>query len=445
MAREGISRGVGFWGMVGAVMVALKLKERYDEYSTVPGDEEGLGQGPVALRDPNLDEDATDGASFLDTQLPSGRPKRQQKRDCCMCCGLRCGLFWKAFGIVLLLFVGWQALKLALWAVKPKPTGLENMPEFSKSLGCFNTPHLYKGGKQVISVPVGQNKNKGDHSLDFRGSAVGTILLAQGEADLTDIKYELTLGSELASIIDKVILDYPTQDEIEENMKSSRLQLVLPSKTPENADFCTRFDVTIYLPPAVKTLHIQSHVTTQIKFDPDSNVNLDALYVTMYSLNQNNMLLPTEGVHAKKLKLQMTRGWLVGDVTVVDHAELVTQSGDATTNVHVHPAPSSAEPPAPVTLLTTTGAGRSDVFFVNHPGFPHRPIDATHHSSLNGDLYLTYTDARFDGPVDLSAKSFSATGLENAFKKDGGLPFHGSRDGADKMLVKSQGWVGLYF
>ena len=31
MAREGLSRGLGFWGMVGAAMVALKLKERYDE------------------------------------------------------------------------------------------------------------------------------------------------------------------------------------------------------------------------------------------------------------------------------------------------------------------------------------------------------------------------------------------------------------------------------
>ena len=31
MAKEGLSRGLGFWGMVGAAMVALKLKERYDE------------------------------------------------------------------------------------------------------------------------------------------------------------------------------------------------------------------------------------------------------------------------------------------------------------------------------------------------------------------------------------------------------------------------------
>ena len=55
----------------------------------MPTDEEGLGHGPVALQSPNTDEDAADGASLLDTTLPSGRPKRQKKADCCVCCGMR--------------------------------------------------------------------------------------------------------------------------------------------------------------------------------------------------------------------------------------------------------------------------------------------------------------------------------------------------------------------
>ena len=70
--------------LTGGVLVLVHCAD-----STVPGDEEGLRQGPVALRDANLDEDATDGASFLDTQLPSGRPKRARRADCCVCCGLR--------------------------------------------------------------------------------------------------------------------------------------------------------------------------------------------------------------------------------------------------------------------------------------------------------------------------------------------------------------------
>ena len=64
---------------------------------------------------------------------------------------------------------------------------------------------------------------------------------------------------------------------------------------------------------------------------------------------------------------------------------------------------------------------------------------------MGGQLYLTYKDAAFNGTVDLNAKSFSATGLQNAFKQDGGSPYVGSKEGADRMLVKSNAWVGLYF
>ena len=35
-----------------------------------------------------MDEDALDGASLLDTQLPPARRARR-KADCCVCCGLR--------------------------------------------------------------------------------------------------------------------------------------------------------------------------------------------------------------------------------------------------------------------------------------------------------------------------------------------------------------------
>ena len=227
-------------------------------------------------------------------------------------------------------------------------------------------------------------------------------------------------------------------------MKHSRLQLITPTKTPEMASACTRFDVTIYLPPAVRTLHVQSHVGAHIKFDPDSNLNFDSLTVTLYSLDENNMLIMSEGVHAKHAKLQLTRGWFVGDVTIVDEAELITQRGDGRLHVRVHPAPSAADPPAPVKLATTTGAGRADVVYVER-GAPHRPIDASHVVAMHGDLYLTYTDAAFNGTVDLRAKSFSATGLENAFGREDGLPYVGSKDGADRMAVRTQGWAGLYF
>ena len=243
------------------------------------------------------------------------------------------------------------------------------MPEFSTSLGCLDAPYEYKGGRREILVPVGQNKNKGDHSVDFRGGAVGTITVVQGEEDLTDIKYEISLRATSEKLLDAVVFDYPTQEEVHEGVKSSRFQLGTPTPL---ASKCIRYDVTVYLPPTVKTLHIQSHTASQVKFDPDSNFNFNSLFVTLYRLDERSMILPTEGIHATNVNLQLTQGWLVGDITVVDEATLTTQRGDATMHVRIHPAPSSAEPPAPVKLLTSTGAGRADVFFVNHPGLAHR-------------------------------------------------------------------------
>ncbi|KAH9940419.1 uncharacterized protein BXZ73DRAFT_98855 [Epithele typhae] len=429
----------GFWGLVGAVMVALKLKEHYDDhYETLPGaEEEGLSRGPIALRTPNVDEDAQDGASLLDTELPS-RPRRK-RRDCCMCCGMRCGLFWKAFGIVCLLLVGWQAVKFAIWMATPKPTGLEGMPQFGTSLGCDSAPHFYRDGKFEVRVPVGQNQGRGDHSMDFR-NGFGTVVIAQGDEDLKDIKYEMTVRSDNQEYLDLIKLDVPTQQEIDSAEKESRLHLLMPSV--RNA--CIRYDVTVYLPTSVKTFHVMSHSVTQVKFDPDSNFNFNSLAVTMYNRGEKNMVLPTEGIHATKSKLQMNEGYLVGDITLVNVVELVTQRGNATMNVRVHPAPSSAETPAPARLLTSSGAGRTDVRYVEHAA-PHRPIDATHHVSMRGELYLTYEDSAFNGTVEVEATSFSAKRLQNAFKEDGGLPYVGSRDGADKMVVKTQGWAGLYF
>ena len=98
-------------------------------------------------------------------------------------------------------------------------------------------------------------------------------------------------------------------------------------------------------------------------------------------------------------------------------------------------------------LETTTGSGRADVFYVSHPGQPHRPIDSVHRSRKMGDLYLTYKDAAFSGTVDLDARSFSASGLHDAVPRLADqLPWVGDKHGVDKMVVESKnGWVGLYF
>ena len=314
------------------------------------------------------------------------------------------------------------------------------MPEFSKSLPCADASNFYQGEEKLsYSVPVDSD---GQHTLDIRGSAVGTLVIAQGDYEASDLIYQMSVRTSKAALLDRVRVTYPNKGTSED--VASKMSLSTPIML---GDACLRFDMTVYVPYTVRQLTIQSAATTHIKFDSESNLDLDALDIRLSDFEGTNMVLPHRGVHAGTLSLDVQRGWLVGDVTIEDKAKLSTARGDAAMNVHVFPAPSTAEPPATAHLETTTGNGRADVFYVSHPGHPHRPIDSVHRVRKTGDLYLTYKDAAFSGTVDLNARSFSASGLHDAVPRLADqLPWVGEKDGADNMIVESKnGWVGLYF
>ncbi|KAL6307841.1 hypothetical protein BKA93DRAFT_21842 [Sparassis latifolia] len=443
-AVQGPSQTFTFWGMVGVVMAALKLKEHMDDYRRVPSEEEGLG--PLALHSPVLDANniGASGDGFLDTEIPGARPKRS-KRNCCVCCGMRCGLFWKAFGIVCLLFLGWQAIKLAIWAVTPKPTGLEGMPEFSTSLGCSNAPYIYNATDTTFLVPVGLNN--ADHEIEILGKAVGTLTFVQGDSDATDVKYDITLRADQDGLFDSILLQHSTAYEIEHGISNSHTRLA----TTYESSACMRYDIKVSVPPTLKNLAVSTRTVTHIKFDTDSMFDFDKLSVSMRAMMETgHLLLPHTGVHAGMLLFDISRGWLVGDVAIVDKTTLSTSKGDAVMNVHVHPVPSTADLPATAELQTTTGTGRTDVFFVSSAGHVHRPISSTHSSLRGGEMYLTYKEAEFKGEVDLSAKSYSASGLQGSMMRHGGmggeLPWVGDKNGGDKIVAQSpNGWIGLYF
>ncbi|CAL1707388.1 unnamed protein product [Somion occarium] len=446
---NGAKRTFGFWSMVGGVMIALKLKDRLDEYNKLPTED---AQGRVALRSSIDDSETTpfrDGdletASTLDTEIPGAKQKRKRSRECCVCCGLKCGLFWKAFGIVCLIFIAWYAVKLAMWAATPSPTGLEGMPEYSTSLGCEKGKYFFEDQQQV-SYNVGINVGKADHSIDVRGGAVGTLVIAQGEAGSTNVKYEMTLRSDKQDLASKFSVTHPSMEEIEEGSSHSRLLLTTPGVIVES---CMRYDIKLFVPPQLKRLHIQTHATTHIKFDDNGNIDLDRLFITMYTSNPGNLLLPNANINAKASTFELTQGWLVGQTNLLERTVVLTQRGNAVTNLHVHPVPSLEDTPAVALLETTTGAGRTDIFYENDSGSPHRPIQSTHRSSRNGDLYLTYKQAEFNGKVKLDAKSYSATGLRGGLdgRTNGTeLPWVGNPDGGDSLTVSSpRGWVGLYF
>ncbi|KII92092.1 hypothetical protein PLICRDRAFT_154351 [Plicaturopsis crispa FD-325 SS-3] len=430
----GFSRRLGFIGMVGAVMTALHLKDRWDDYKQVSSDEEEglIGGGRVALHD----DDEITLHSNINTDLPTRR-RREKKRGCCVCCGINCGLLWKAIGIVVGIFFAWSLIKLVLWAVTPAKTGLENMPVYSSSLGCIDAPHLYNNSKVGYSVPLDHSLG---HEFEIMGSlAVGTLSIAQGAADATEVVYEMTLRSDLDTV------DTSTVDR-----SVVRLNAYDDSKHPSS---CLRYDVTLFVPPNLSTLDIKTRSVSHIQFDPASRLTLDRLFVTMYAMDVRSMLLPHEGVHATTMSLEAMRGWIVGDAAIVDKTSISTQRGDATTSVRVHPLPDTKSPESPATahLDTVSGAGRTDIFYINDKGYPHRPIDSVHRSSRNGDIYLTYKEAEYNGYVNVSSKSMTAHGVQNALSRPGATgddsrAYVGDKDGGDKLSIKSPyGWVGLYF
>ncbi|KIK67079.1 hypothetical protein GYMLUDRAFT_69274 [Collybiopsis luxurians FD-317 M1] len=447
MAPKLQMNGRTFSGMVGATMAALKFKDHFDGYNRVAVDEEGKHSPTSAgYRDREhgiqaLEEE--EGLLNPDIQ----KPIRKKSSSFCVCCGLNCGLFWKAVGIVAAIFLVISAARLIFWALSPSPTGIEGMPAFSESLGCLDATYLYNGGDMSISIPVGP---RDDHAVDVYGATVGTFTVTEAPADITEVQYKVTIKSNDPSLLDSISLQYPSarSDGVLDGV--SRLLIRTPH-LDKNSDFCIRHDVIMYVPKNLKKLHIVSHSTSQVKFDPHAHLELDNIFVTLFSLDRRNMVLPSENILATKLALEMTRGWIVGHLSIVSTMSLTSQRGDGVINVHLHPtAPVDPLNPDPVSLRTTTGAGRTDVYYISDKAFPHRPIKSAHISAKNADVHLTYKEAEFEGNVKLDSGSYSVTGAHSYSVEDGktnGKWTHwaGDKNGKDEILVNSRGWTGLHF
>lgn len=320
------------------------------------------------------------------------------------------------------------------------------MPAFGTSLGCNDAPHLYNGSKVTFMAPVSTHHQ--DHVFYTRGGAVGTLTLADGDADADEIKYEIVLRASDEALLKFVFFDYPEYDE-DKIISKSRVVMTTPHASGGS---CIRFDMTMYVPPNLKKLDIALHTTAHVQFAAGAHVNTEDLFVTLFSLDSSNIIVPSEHVTSQRQALEVYRGWIVGDASIVKETSITTQRGDGVAHVKLHPAlPSDSNISDPATLRTTTGAGRSDFFYLGEKAFK-RPIDSTHISSRNADVYLTYSGAEFSGKIEMSSKSFSMTGAqristignddENSLKW---THYVGDINGGDRMSVSSRGWTGLYF
>jgi len=332
--------------------------------------------------------------------------------------------------------------------LKDAPTGLENLPVFNSSLGCVDAPYIYNNTEVTVLAPIGFRRH--DHSFDVRGYGVGTITIADGDPDSKEVKYELSIRSN-RDILDEVRFVYP--DTNGKMVTNSRF-IIETSRLPGvDSKYCMRFDVKLYVPLNLKHLAIKSHANAHVQFAPGARVNVDELSVTLFTPETINMIVPSPDVTARKLLLEVYRGWIVGEASIVEETSITTQRGDGVANVKVYPAaPADPENPAKVTFRTTTGSGRSDFTYIGRKTVK-RPIDSTHMSSRNGDVYLTYRQSEFSGKIEMASKSYTMTGAQslksNATDDEENKPkwthFVGDQDGGDQIYVNSRGWTGLYF
>ena len=292
------------------------------------------------------------------------------------------------------------------------------------------------------------NTQNQDHTFLATGGAVGTLTLADGEPDALEIKYEMVLRTSDEALLDYVYFEYPEYNE-EKIITRSRVSMTTPHSSGGS---CVRYDMTMYVPPSLKKLDIVLHTTTHVQFAAGAHVNTEKLFVTLYSTDSNNMIVPSKDLTSQRQALEVFRGWIVGDASIVKETSITTQRGDGIANVKLHPAPpSDSNSPETAVLRTTTGSGRSDFFYLGEKAFK-RPIDSRHISSKNADVYLTYTGAEFSGKIDLSSKSYTTTGAQ---KITGSRPidndvltwthYVGDINGSDRISVTSRGWTGLYF
>lgn len=299
----------------------------------------------------------------------------------------------------------------------------------------------------IVRIPF--DHDKAEHSFTVYGGIVGTLTLVDGESHDTDVKYEMTIASNDASLLDSHNLLFRYADVAPDGAVQNSQFLITSPTITEGSTSCMRFDIKLFVPPSLKKLNIASHAVMHLKVDPGSNIRLEVFYATLFDANANNIILPHRSFHADSLSLEVHRGWIVGDVSVSKSTSISTQRGDGVANLKLFPLPPvDHQNPEKAVLWTVTGAGRSDFTWVGDSTAVKRPVEADHKSSKNGDVYLNYRNANFKGLISMNCRASTTTyvnQLRDADKTEKWTHWAGDKTGPDRLSVESRGWTGLYF
>lgn len=328
------------------------------------------------------------------------------------------------------------------------------MPKFNTTLGCEDASWIWQRKTVTFSVPVEDAKH---HEFNYYGEGrSGTaLIITSGDANATEVVYEMTLRSDKQQIADQYFKFTTTEvSGGEQAIQRSVATLSAQNTGGFGAPIgCMRSDVIMRVPPNLKGLKIHARGPVHLQFAhcTHSDLILDELDVILEATERNNMLLPHASLRARHTTLRAYNGWVVGEVPLVDKVSLLTDFGRAVSNLKVYPVERKHCMDPTAQLETLTGVGRTDIDYIDNAKEGHRPIDASHISQDGGDLYLTYKKAKFNGFIERESRSFTGHNINNAIPKPGATgddakSWVGDKQGGDKLTAKSSlGWIGLYF
>lgn len=372
-------------------------------------------------------------------------------------------LLWKVVGIVLAVITVFYGLKTFKRAMSVRllhfvleqssftlrffqdaSTRPKSLPAFGTSLGCSTALYVYN----KTSVKVTDSSSV----FDISGDSVGTIIIADGPADSTDIMYALTLRTTKKSLLDKIKFSYPDRAP-----EGTALRINTPPMTGLDAWHCMRYDVKIFMPPRSKSLRILTNTVAHIGFEPGATIaKVNQLTVMLQAPDARNILALSSSAVPLMQHYEAYGGFIVGEASIVRDMVIETKRGNGVANVTIFPAQPRTPQERPAILWTVGGAGRSDYVYMGSKVF-ERNISAVHAMGGTGDMSLTYREATVNGLLSMTSNTYTLTGAqtfqEGESEKwgttwDGAnwTHFVGKVDGGDSIqVINPRGWTGLSF
>ncbi|CAA7261847.1 unnamed protein product [Cyclocybe aegerita] len=333
----------------------------------------------------------------------------------------------------------------------PQLTNLYGMPY--EQFGCYESTAevIFNGSQTLYFVPVG---NKAEHALTLTGGATGVLTIASAPdlADPQEIIYDVFIRGD-RSLLDDIVLEYPPRGPT--TIRCTEFIIDTPDLVDPagvtNLSPCMYYEITMYIPRGLRKIDIHIDTPVQMKFSPQSHIDLDNLHITLTSLHEKTELIAHESLQAGNMSIDTANARILGAFSIDDELRIVNDQGE--TNLDVIPNTSTdLENPLPAILSTTTGTGSVSITYLRNQAYRKRTIRSTHivqGKSCEG--FFDYRQSTLVGLVSANMSELLKGGrtlssqpanLEGEDASHTWTHFAGDVNGADRVVIQSQSSTG---